>query len=145
MDIRRITDAADVLAAGELFDDAPAPEWTQRFLDRAGHHLLLAYSDGIAVGMVTGIELLHPDKGVEMILYELGVLPDYRRRGIASALIDRLAALARTAGCYDMWVLIEKENDAARLTYLSAGGEYDGETLFVWDFGTATDAGATSD
>jgi len=125
------------MAATELFDDAPAPEWTQRFLDRAGHHLLLAYEDGQAVGMVTGIELLHPDKGVEMILYELSVLEGYRRRGIATALIGELAELAKSCGCYDMWVLIEKDNEAAKLTYLGAGGEFDGETLFVWDFATA--------
>jgi hypothetical protein len=68
MDIRRITATEPVMAAGHLFDDAPLPEATERFLAAEGHHLLIGYADGVPAGMVTGVEMTHPDKGTEMFL-----------------------------------------------------------------------------
>ena len=43
------------------------------------------------VGMISGVETTHPDKGTEMFLYELGVDEDARRRGVATALVNALA------------------------------------------------------
>ena len=73
--IRRLApdDIDDVMTAGHLFDDPPRRDWTAAFLAHAGHHLLLALVDDEPAGFVTGIECLHPDKGAEMLLYELGV------------------------------------------------------------------------
>lgn len=62
-----------VLGAGHLFDHEPTREATAAFLCREGHHLLLAFLDTSPVGFVSGIEVIHPDKGTEMLLYELGV------------------------------------------------------------------------
>ena len=39
---------------------------------RVSRHLLMALEDERPVGFVTGIETVHPDKGTEMYLYELG-------------------------------------------------------------------------
>lgn len=75
MEFRPLTidDVDAVLAAGHLFDAPPTREWTRRFLERDGHHLVLAEEDGRALGFVSGMEITHPDKGTEMLLYELGV------------------------------------------------------------------------
>ena len=86
---------------------------TARFLGEAGHHLLIAYDDERAVGFVTGVEVTHPDKGTEMFLYELAVDEPFRRQGIGRALVERLAELARDAGCYGMWVITDDINRAA--------------------------------
>lgn len=59
-----------VLGAGHLFDHEPTREATAAFLCREGHHLLLAFLDTSPVGFVSGIEVIHPDKGAEMLLYE---------------------------------------------------------------------------
>jgi hypothetical protein len=72
VEIRQITQAEAVQAAGHLFDAAIRPEATQRFLADERHHLLIAYVDGVPAGMVTGVEMTHPDKGTEMFLCELG-------------------------------------------------------------------------
>ena len=74
-----------------------------------------------AVGFVSGVEVTHPDKGTEMFLYELAVDEPFRRRGIGRALVERLAALAREAGCYGMWVITDDDNAAARATYEGSG------------------------
>ncbi|MEU6080881.1 GNAT family N-acetyltransferase [Streptomyces sp. NPDC047108] len=134
-EIRRVTRPDDVRAAGHLFDGPPKPEATERFLAAPGHHLLVAYVDGVPAGMVTGVETTHPDKGTEMFLYELGVDEPYRRRGIGRALTAALADLARERGCYGMWVATEGDNTAALATYTAAGGAAEPDrTVLVWTF-----------
>jgi len=117
MEIRRATTSAEVLAAAGLFDENPQGEATARFLASEGHHLLIAWEGERPVGMVTGVEMTHPDKGTEMFLYELGVAESERNRGVGSALVAALHALARERGCYGMWVLTDLDNHAALKAY----------------------------
>jgi len=128
--------------ARELFDSAPEPAATRRFLDEPNHHLLIAYDPADRpLGFVSGVETTHPDKGTEMFLYELGVAEDARRHGIGSALVTRLAALARERGCYGMWTGTERDNAAARATYARAGAVTNPPQVFVdWDFSSQTTA-----
>ncbi|MDT0341717.1 GNAT family N-acetyltransferase [Streptomyces litchfieldiae] len=136
--IKRVTEVAEVVAAEGLFDGPARAEWAERFLAAPGHHLLVADAgDGVPAGMVTGVEMTHPDKGTEMFLYELSVDERYRRRGIGRALVQALAALARERGCYGMWVAVDGDNDAALATYRSAGGVAEGPVnVPVWTFDT---------
>ncbi|MFG2191564.1 GNAT family N-acetyltransferase [Streptomyces sp. NPDC048639] len=134
-EIRRVTRPDDVLAAGHLFDGPPQQRATERFLAEPGHHLFVAYVDGVPAGMVTGVETTHPDKGTEMFLYELAVDEPYRRRGIGRALTAALADLARERGCYGMWVATDGDNTAALATYASVGGAAEpDQTVLVWTF-----------
>ncbi len=135
MRIERISDADEVHRAADLFDSPPLPAATQRFLADPGHHLLLAYDEsGRAVGMISGVELTHPDKGTEMFIYELAVAPVARLQGIGAGLVDALAVIARRAGCYGMWVGTEVDNEAALATYRRAGADEETTfTLLNWD------------
>ena len=135
MRIERIVDAVAVHAAGELFDEAPLAGATERFLAAPGHHLLFAYDEGgRAVGMISGVEMTHPDKGTEMFIYELSVAPTARLQGIGSRLVAELAAIARRNGCYGMWVGTEPDNVAALATYRRAGATEEAAfTLLNWD------------
>ncbi|MFC7219217.1 GNAT family N-acetyltransferase [Streptomyces polyrhachis] len=135
MEIRRITRARDVEAAGHLFDEPPLPEATGKFLADERHHLLIAYVDGAPVGMVTGVEMTHPDKGTEVFLYELGVEEPFRNRGIGRSLVAALAEVARERGCYGMWTVTDEGNPAALSTYRRAAGVPEaGQVALVWDF-----------
>ncbi|MEV1043636.1 GNAT family N-acetyltransferase [Streptomyces sp. NPDC049916] len=137
MDIRRTTTVTELRAAAHLFDAPPRAEWAAGFLAADGHLMLIAYVDGVPAGFVTGVEMLHPDKGSEMCLYELGVDERFRRRGIGGALTRALVDVARERGCYDVWVGVEPDNDAALATYRSAGAVPDGGcAVLVWEFGT---------
>jgi aminoglycoside 3-N-acetyltransferase I len=135
MRIERIMDAAAVHAAADLFDAPPLAAPTERFLATPGHHLLFAYDEGgRAVGMISGVEMTHPDKGTEMFIYELGVAPAARLQGVGSRLVAELAAVARGAGCYGMWVGTEPDNEAALATYRRAGAADEvAFTLLNWD------------
>jgi ribosomal protein S18 acetylase RimI-like enzyme len=121
--------------AAELFDSPPLPEPTERFLADPTHHLLLAYDESdCAVGMISGIETTHPDKGTEMFIYELGVAPAARLQGVATGLVKALADLARGRGCYGMWVGTEPDNAAAQATYRKAGANEEAPFLLLsWD------------
>ena len=138
IEVRRITDVQTIRAAEHLFDHPIDEQAATRFLATDGHHLLLAFADGRPVGMISGVELTHPDKGTEMFLYELGVDEPHRRRGVGSRLVRELAALAQSRGCYGMWVLTDRGNDAARATYRRAGGiREDDQAMLAWTFATA--------
>jgi ribosomal protein S18 acetylase RimI-like enzyme len=136
-EVRRLGpgDEEAVHAARSLFDGPPESRATQRFLAEPTHHLLVAYAGDVPLGFVSGVELTHPDKGTEMFLYELGVDESARGRGVGRTLVQALADLAREAGCYDMWVLADADNAAARATYARAGGrEASRPVLLEWDF-----------
>lgn len=122
-EIRRLgpADVDSVMAAGVLFDDPVRRDWAEAFLERAGNHLLIAYLDGEPAGFVSGVEVLHPDKDIEMLLYELGVDERFRRRGIGAELVRALVDVARRLGCRNVWVLTEPDNGPALATYRAAG------------------------
>ncbi len=112
-------EAGLVDAAAHLFDNAVDADARDAFLADPRHHLLLARVEGAVVGFVSGVETIHPDKGTEMLLYELAVAPEHRRHGIGAELVRALGELATERGCYGMWVLTDDDNGAALATYRS--------------------------
>jgi aminoglycoside 3-N-acetyltransferase I len=135
MRIERIVDPAAVHRAADLFDSPPLAAATERFLANPTHHLLFAFDPaGRAVGMISGVEMTHPDKGTEMFVYELGVAPTARLQGVATELVRHLSELARERGCYGMWVGTEPDNNAAQATYRKAGANDEAPFLLLsWD------------
>ena len=130
-----MVEAEAVRVGAELFDGPLRRAALARFLDSAGHHLLFAYgADGDVIGMISGVETTHPDKGTEMFLYELGVAPRARRQGVAGALVRALAALAEVRGCYGMWVAVDSDNVAALATYRGSGVNEEADCVTLsWD------------
>ena len=140
--VARATTPEQVVAASALYDDPAQPDAVADFVARQGHHLLLAALDDepSPVGFVTGVEMTHPDKGREMFLYELGVAEEARGRGVGAALVEALADLARSAGCYGMWVLTDADNEAALRTYRRGGATQESpHVMLTWSF--SPDAG----
>lgn len=131
-----VASLAAVTEAAALFDDAVDLAATAAFLADERHHMLVGYVGDQPAGFVTAVELLHPDKPQpEMFLYELGVEPDVRRRGVATALMERLIQLCHDRGCGEMFVLTDEDNVAGRATYRKAGGKpEEAGLLFHWDW-----------
>lgn len=130
-----LDDVEAVLAAEHLFVANPTREWATLFLERGGHHLIFAEEEGRAVGFVSGMEISHPDKGTEMLLYELSVAEDFRHQGVGEGLCRALAEQAKAEGCYGMWVPMSAANEAASATYTAAGASpAQAATIAIWEF-----------
>ena len=101
--------------------------------------LLVAFAGERPVGFVLAHELprRHGDPA-KLFVYEVEVEETQRRRGIASALLARLAELARDRGIRTGFVLTEPDNGPANALYRSAGGA--SETVTVqWTFSYTDD------
>ncbi len=128
-------DAALVRQGADLFDSPLDDEHLARFLGREGHHLLVALDDARRpLGFVSGVEMTHPDKGTEMLLYELSVGEAHRRQGVGTTLVRALADLASSRGCYGMWVLTDDDNSAALATYRGTVPAAESRhVMFTWE------------
>ena len=85
--------------------------------------LLVAFDAERPVGLVLAHELprRHGDRA-KLFVYEVDVAETHRRRGIATALLARLAELARERGIRSGFVLADHDDVAANGLYRSAGG-----------------------
>lgn len=135
MRIERVTDVETLERGAELFDDRPDHDVSLKFLNTPGHHLLFAFEDERPVGFASGAELIHPDKGTEMYLNELGVDDQFQGHGIATQLVEAMIDLAKELGCRGMWDVTEPENAAAIATYRRAGADDVSPcVIFGWTF-----------
>ena len=101
--------------------------------------MLVAFDGGRPVGFVLAHELprRHGDRA-KLFVYEVDVAETHRRRGIASALLERLAELAHKRGIRAGFVLTERDNDPANALYRRVGGSAGGTTV-QWQFSYGDD------
>jgi ribosomal protein S18 acetylase RimI-like enzyme len=96
--------------------------------------MLVAFDGERPVGFVLAHELprRHGDRA-KLFVYEVDVAESHQRRGIAKALLARLAELARERGIRVGFVLTDPGNGPANALYRSAGGATDTVTV-QWEF-----------
>jgi aminoglycoside 3-N-acetyltransferase I len=108
-----------------------------RSLLRRPHFITVAAMHGDQV--VGGLAAYQLDKFEqdrrEIYIYDLAVSAEHRRRGIATALITTLKALARERRAYVIYVQADKGDDAAIRLYESLGSKED-----VYHFDIAVEA-----
>jgi aminoglycoside 3-N-acetyltransferase I len=101
--------------------------------------LLVAFDGERPVGFVLAHELPRRHGGrANLFVYEVEVAETHRRRGIATALFERLAELASEHGIRTGFVLSEPDNGPANALYRSVGGATDSVTV-EWTFSYADD------
>ncbi len=76
----------------------------------------------------------HPDKPTELFLDEIGTGDDWRRQGIARALILKLFERADTEGIEEIWLGTEPDNMPARGLYESFGVEGEKGLIYYLDW-----------
>jgi ribosomal-protein-alanine N-acetyltransferase len=96
--------------------------------------MLVAFEGERPVGFVLAHDLprRHGDRS-GLLVYEVDVAATHRRRGVARALLERLAGLARERGIRQGFVLTEVDNAPANAFYEAVGGTVEG-TDVVWKF-----------
>lgn len=106
----------DNVAAG-TFDHPIAPDRLARYLASPLNWMAVALHDVLVVGMVMLMVHDHPDKPSELFLDEIGTGDDWRRKGIARALMQEVFKRADAEGIEEIWLGTEPDNVAARGLY----------------------------
>ncbi len=118
------------------FDDSDwQAERIREFLSDQNNLLIAAKAAERIVGLLVGHRLARLDsQRAQVLLYEIDVLPDFQKRGIASAMIERLKELAQATAACEVWVVTNRSNEAAMRLYRSTGGtaKHDDDVVFEY-------------
>jgi ribosomal protein S18 acetylase RimI-like enzyme len=106
----------------DVFDDAIDRQRAKEFLADPRHHLAVAIDGNLAIGFVSAVHYVHPDKPhPELWINEIGVATTHQRQGVGKQLMNAILAVGRKLGCETAWVLTERENTAAMNLYAAVG------------------------
>jgi aminoglycoside 3-N-acetyltransferase I len=116
---------ADAFGEQDTFFSAPPSDpWLERLLGADKFVLLTASVDGQAVGALAAYELVkYEQERSELYIYDLAVAQPFRRRGIATALIEALKPIARAKGAWVIFVQADREDAPAVALYRKLGAE----------------------
>jgi aminoglycoside 3-N-acetyltransferase I len=102
--------------------DPPDDAWLKRFLAREHVAVLVALHEGAIVGGLVAYELEKFERARrEFYIYDLAVAEMQRRRGVATALIERLKQIARARQAWVIFVQGDHGDEPALALYDKLG------------------------
>jgi aminoglycoside 3-N-acetyltransferase I len=104
--------------------------------DGSSFHVV-ADDDGAPVGYVFVHDLPRRECGRRFLVYDVDVNVTHRRRGIATALLETVARLARDRGIVEGSLLTERDDDGANALYAKVGGLRSDVVMWDFEYGTA--------
>jgi aminoglycoside 6'-N-acetyltransferase I len=116
------------------FDHAIDPNRLATYLACEQNMMCLALNEDLVVGMLMAVIHMHPDKETELFLDEIGTGDDWRRQGIARALIEKLFKRADAEGIEEIWLGTETGNLPARGLYENFGHEREDAVIYYLDW-----------
>lgn len=107
----------------ETFESAkPSDEYINSLLESEMFIPLVAVADGKVVGGLAAYVLKkYEQERSEIYIYDLAVLEQYRRRHIATGLINKLKEIARDIGAWVIFVQADPPDEPAIKLYESLG------------------------
>jgi aminoglycoside 3-N-acetyltransferase I len=140
-------DAATMQGANELFAEAfgkegyhgppPSEAYLARLLADEKFIALVAKREGQMIGALAGYELVKFEaERSEIYIYDLAVREEFRREGVATALIEEMKAVARAAGAWVIFVQADPPDAPAVALYRKLGVE---ERVLHFDISPASD------
>ncbi|EAQ12121.1 acetyltransferase (GNAT) family protein [Maritimibacter alkaliphilus HTCC2654] len=135
IDVRRLGPVdIEAILSSDAFDHPARPDQTRAFLDAPDTAIIGALDGDRMIGFASATVLLHPDKPPMLFVNEVGVNEGFRKRGIATRLVEALIDWARAYGCEGIWLATEEDNAAARALYRKLDArETTGVVVFDWD------------
>lgn len=113
-------------------DRVPSDEEASSLLAHEDVYVWVAEVDAELAGFAYAYVLSRIDGDTSVFLYELEVDERFRRQGLGRALVDHARALAERVGALKMWVDTDYDNEAAKHTYATAGGQPSAEPTLVY-------------
>lgn len=118
---------------GRAFDDEPTyahkppdDRYLRRLLESDTFVAIVACAGSRVVGGLAGYVLPKFEQSrSEFYIYDLAVDAGHRRRGVATAMIERLRRLAATRGIYVIFVQADRGDDPAIALYTKLGTRED--------------------
>jgi aminoglycoside 3-N-acetyltransferase I len=125
-------EAGTMAAANRLFNEVfgeegyqgpePGEDHLSRLLEDEKFIALVARIDGQMVGALAGYELVkYEAERSEIYIYDLAVLEQFRRRGVATALIEAIKPIARAKGAWMIFVQADPPDGPAVALYEKLG------------------------
>ena len=136
--IRRLMpgDESVALRVAALFKSAASPSSRpSRFLANGANYLIVAEVASELAGFVIAYRLDRLDRDAgQLFVYEVGVLPQFQRRGIGTQLMRGIRHLVAAEGLMEAFVLTDQANVGAQRLYGGTGAtiEEDQSMLFVY-------------
>lgn len=113
-------------------------EAINQFLNNTNNFFLAALDNENVIGYAIAYSQNRLDTLSNMMcLYEIGVLKDYRRKGVGKSLINELKQLCKKESFMKMWVPTNISNKPACALYERTGGvacEYKNEVIYTYNF-----------
>lgn len=102
--------------------DPPSDAYLESLLLDAGFIAIVARHAGEVVGGLTAYVLRKPERErKEIYIYDLAVMEPHRRRGVATALINRLREVAEGHGAHVIFVQTDRDDPPAIALYEKLG------------------------
>ena len=100
-----------------VFEAPVREDFLSTCLDNSQQFLIVAVGDGQVVGKAISYVFHFPEKPSEIYIEEIDVAKDWRRQGVASALMQAVGAEGKRRGIAEYWLVTEKDNKGARALY----------------------------
>ena len=126
--------------AEDVFDEEIDLDRLAKYLREKSHIMVIALHENVIVGQVLAVIHLHPDKGTELYLDDLGVSPSFQRQGIATSMLRVLFSVAKQRGCAEFWVATEPDNTQGNEFYKSLNLRMKTAFVFEGEFGNLSDS-----
>jgi aminoglycoside 3-N-acetyltransferase I len=118
------TDAFEDPASYE--ETPPDDGYLETLLANPGNIALIAQSGDRIIGALTAYTLPKFEQArSEIYIYDLAVAEDWRRRGVATALIDAVHGIAQETGAWAVFVQADYGDDPAVALYTKLGSRED--------------------
>jgi len=122
--ILNVADLSLILKMNESFRSGFAnKENARQFLQNPMNWFFACIQDGRIIGFAILHELNRLDNSNMMYVKEIGVLPEYKRQGIAYKMLSDIKELCRISGICKLFLMTQKANLPACALYEKAGGQ----------------------
>lgn len=114
--------ATDPMGGSSPLDDFVRENLAEELRKRPTAHAFFAFVDGVPAGLSICFEGFSTFECKPLInIHDMVVVPDFRRRGVCSALLACIEEFARSIGCCKVTLEVLEGNHVAKSPYIKAG------------------------